>query len=145
MLITELTPSRQIAVKCNYSKSYVSRFRTLDTAFFDRNSEKWVFDPSEIDDYCELFKGEIVWKTPLWVIKNEPMPDMKAMYEVDETMQIPASKISPYDYQRFGIRFMSKKLQDFGFVINADDVGLGRYRQFCFAVHEERRISIHGL
>lgn len=141
MLITELTPNKQVAVKCNYSKSYVSRFRMLDTAYFDRNIERWVFDPSVIDDYCELFRGEIVWKTPLWFIKNKPMPDMKAMYEVDNAMQIPASKINLYDYQRFGVRFMSKKLKDFGFVINADDVGLGER----IAVHEECRISIHGL
>lgn len=129
MLITEQLPNGKLSVKSNYSTSYVERFRQLDTARFDKETARWTFDDSDLDDYLSLFEGEIVWKTPLWVIKGEPMPDMRQMYALSRDIEVPESKIQPYDYQQFGIKFMVDKLLNQGFVINADGVGCGKTLQ----------------
>jgi SNF2 family DNA or RNA helicase len=73
------------------------------------------------------FKGELVYKTPRWVILNEPMPDMSEMYKIsDKSIKCPDLKLKPYDYQDYGIRFMIDKLLKNNMVLNADDVGLGK-------------------
>ena len=54
------------------------------------------------------------------------MPDMSKMYEItDKSIVAPTLKLKPYDYQDYGIRFMIDKILKNGFVLNADDVGLG--------------------
>ena len=125
MLITELLPNQRIAIQCKYSQDYINRLRTLPTSSFDRESKRWLIDKQDIDAYETLFRGEIVWKTPLWVIKGEPMPDMTAMYQIPEDIVCPPAKITPYSHQDFGVRFMIDRLNQHGFVINADDVGIG--------------------
>ena len=58
------------------------------------------------------------------------MPDMSAMYKIsDSSIKSPTLKLKPYDYQDYGIRFMIDKILKRGFVLNADDVGLGNIWQ----------------
>lgn len=125
MLVIELTPSNHLAIKCQYSYSYIDRLHELDSASFDRESKKWIISYADFPKFETLFKGEIVYKTPRWVIRHEPMPDMSQMYQLKQRYPVPASKLKPYDYQNYGIQFMINKLYETGFVINADSVGLG--------------------
>lgn len=129
MLITELLPNQQLAIQCKYSQDYINRLRTIPSASFDRDSKRWFIAKQDVDLYESTFKGEIVWKTPLWVIKGEPMPDMTKMYQIPDDIVCPPAKITPYAHQDFGVRFMIDRLNQHGFVINADDVGIGKTLQ----------------
>lgn len=127
MLVTELFTENYIAVKCNYSKDYVARFKRISTCYYDKEgSNKWIFKREYIHTFEALFKGEIVWKTPRWVIMKEPMPDYSNLYKMDNNISIPTFRISPFDYQEFGIKFMIDRLLKHKFVLNSDDVGLGK-------------------
>lgn len=129
MLITELLPNQQLTIQCKYSQDYINRLRTIPSASFDRDSKRWFIAKQDVDLYESTFKGEIVWKTPLWVIKGEPMPDMTKMYQIPDDIVCPPAKITPYAHQDFGVRFMIDRLNQHGFVINADDVGIGKTLQ----------------
>lgn len=129
MLVTELITQTHLAIKCQYSHDYVQRLHQLETATFDRALKKWRLHRTEFLKFESLFQGEIVYKTPRWVILNEPMPDMSKMYQLTQTYELPASKIQLFDYQRYGVQFMIDKLYERGFVINADGVGLGKSAQ----------------
>ena len=126
MLVVELTNSTHFTVKCQYHDDYIRRLHQIQTATFNRALKKWMIHRSEFLRFESIFQGEIVYKTPRWVILNEPMPDMSKMYQLSQTYELPASKLQPYDYQRYGIQFMIDKLYERGFVINADGVGLGK-------------------
>ena len=126
MLVVELANSTHFTVKCQYHDDYIRRLHQLQSATFSRAIKKWMIHRSEFLMFESIFKGEIVYKTPRWVILNEPMPDMSKMYQLSKTYELPAAKLQPYDYQRYGIQFMIDKLYEQGFVINADDVGLGK-------------------
>lgn len=127
MLVTELFTENYIAVKCNYSKDYVARFKRISTCYYDKCSNKWIFKRDYFHTFETLFRGEIVYKTPRWVITKEPMPDYSKMYKIYNTIILPQFKIKPFDYQEFGIKFMIDRLLRHNFVLNSDDVGLGRY------------------
>lgn len=126
MLITEKVSNDSLAIQSNYSKSYVDRFRKVPGAKFNGESKKWIVPITSFHLYEELFKGEIIYKTPRWMILGEPAPDYSDMYQLDETIILPKLKLDPYDYQEYGIRFMIDRLNSTGFVINADSVGLGK-------------------
>jgi hypothetical protein len=115
-----------MGVKCNYSLDYVNRFRKIPGARFEKENKRWLVPVGAMEWFEEQFQGEIVYKTPRWVILDEPMPDYSKMYTLRHNIPLPVMKLNPFDYQKYGIKFMVDKLLDIGFVINADDVGLGR-------------------
>ena len=124
LVITQLIDKR-LAIKCDYY--YKDRIKKIPTATFDCNLKQWIICDFMLGMLEQEFKGELVYKTPRWVILNQPMPDMAKMYEIhDKTIEVPALAYIPYDYQNYGIRFMIDKINEEGFVLNADDVGLGK-------------------
>ena len=125
MLIISQLPSGHLSIKCDYL--YRDRIRKIPTAHFDFNLKQWIIEPYVLGYLESEFKGELVYKTPRWVILNEPMPDMSEMYKISDTsIKCPDLKLKPYDYQDYGIRFMIDKLLKNNMVLNADDVGLGK-------------------
>ena len=44
-------------------------------------------------------------------------------------IHVPELKLKPHYYQDYGIRYMLSKMSEYGFVLNADDVGLGKTLQ----------------
>jgi SNF2 family DNA or RNA helicase len=124
LTITQL-PNKKLSIKSDYY--YRERIKKIPTATFDPNTKQWVIEPFMLGTLENNFAGELVYKTPRWVILDQPMPDMSAMYQInDKTIIAPVLKLKPYDYQDYGIRFMIDKIQQEGFVLNADDVGLGK-------------------
>lgn len=122
--VTQL-PDGRLSLKANYY--YKDRLKQIPTATYEHNSKRWIIESFMLGILEQRFRGELVYKTPRWVILNEPMPDMSKMYEIkDKSIQTPALKLQPYDYQDYGIRFMIDKILLHGFMINADDVGLGK-------------------
>lgn len=126
LTITQLASGR-LGIKCNYY--YRDRLKNIPTAKWDQAMKQWSIEKSALG-YLEFeFEGELVYKTPKWILHGEPMPDMSQMYKINTTAQVPDMKIKLYDYQNYGTRFMIDKLLERNWVINADDVGLGKTAQ----------------
>lgn len=124
LTVTQLASGR-LGIKSHFM--YRDRIKSVPTALWDPNLKQWTIDSFMLGTLERMFQGELVYKTPRWVILNQPMPDMSAMYEIkDKSIIAPALKLKPYDYQDYGIRFMIDKILQRNFVINADDVGLGK-------------------
>lgn len=125
LTITQLL-NGQLSIKADYF--YRNRIKdAVPSALFDQNTKQWIVPFCTLGLLEKEFQGELVYKTPRWVMLNQPMPDMSAMYKIsDSSIMAPALKLKPYDYQDYGIRFMIDKILKRGFVLNADDVGLGK-------------------
>lgn len=124
LTVTQLF-NKKLSIKADYY--YRDRIKRIPTATFDPHTKQWVIEDFMLGVLEQNFAGELVYKTPRWVILNQPMPDMSAMYKIsDNTIKAPILKLKPYDYQDYGIRFMIDKVLQEGFVLNADDVGLGK-------------------
>lgn len=124
MLVITQLQNKRLSIKANYF--YKDRIKTIPTAQFDFDTKEWTIDQSMLLVLEQNFKGELVYKTPRWVILGQSAPDMTAMYQIKDTsIMAPALKLNPYDYQNYGIRFMIDKILSHNFVLNADDVGLG--------------------
>lgn len=124
LTVTQLLDGR-LSIKSDYY--YRHRIKAIPTATFDANRREWVIESYMLGLLEQQFAGELVYKTPRWVILRQPAPDMAKMYTIsDPTIKAPSLKLTPYDYQDYGIRFMIDKIQNYGFVLNADDVGLGK-------------------
>lgn len=130
MLIVESlnTQFGLISVTCNYSANYVQRFHQIPGSRFDKENKFWTFNVQQLSVFENLFKGEYYYKTPRWLLLNEPMPDYTAMYKVG-TYTLSPMKLTLYDYQSYGVKYMLDRLLNEGYVINADDVGLGKTPQ----------------
>lgn len=125
MLVITQLPSGQLSIKADYF--YKDRIKSIPTAKFNPDTKQWIIENFMLGTLEANFAGELVYKTPRWVILNQPMPDMSKMYEItDKSIISPSLKLKPYDYQDYGIRFMIDKIIKNGFVLNADDVGLGK-------------------
>lgn len=125
MLIVSQLFDKRLSIKCHYL--YKDRIRKIPTAYFNPVLKQWIIEPYMLGTLEKEFDGEIVYKTPRWVILNQPMPDMSEMYKIsDESIQCPDMKLKPYDYQNYGIRFMIDKLLKYNMVLNSDDVGIGK-------------------
>lgn len=128
MLIVSQLPSGHLSIKCDYY--YRDRIHNIPTAYFNPSLKQWMIEPYMLGYLENEFKGELVYKTPRWVILNEPMPDMSEMYKISDTsIQCPALKLKPFDYQDYGVRFMIDKILQNNMVLNSDDVGLGKTLQ----------------
>lgn len=125
LTITQLL-NGQLSIKADYF--YRNRIKdAVPSAMFDQNTKQWIVPFCTLGLLEKEFQGELVYKTPRWVMLNQPMPDMSAMYKIsDNSIMTPVLKLKPYDYQDYGIRFMIDKILKRGFVLNADDVGLGK-------------------
>ncbi len=126
--ITQLN-KYQLSLKCHYL--YAARVKSIiPRATFDGQRREWIIDASYLSDLEDEFCGELVYKTPRWVILDEPMPDMSAIYQIhDKSIKAPPLKIPLYDYQDYGVRFMIDKIIQHGFVLNSDNCGVGKTAQ----------------
>lgn len=125
MLTLTQLPNSIISIKADYY--YKDRIKKIPGAHFDYNTKEWLIGLDKLFELEDEFDGELVYKTPRWVILNEPMPNVEAMYEIhNKNITVPSLKLNPYDYQNYGIKFMIDRILDRGFVLNADDVGLGK-------------------
>ncbi len=125
MLIVSQLQSGHLSIKCDYY--YRNRISKIPTAYFNPMLKQWMIEPYMLGYLENEFHGELVYKTPRWVILHEPMPDMSQMYKIsDDTIKAPDMKLKPYDYQDYGIRFMIDKILQHNMVLNSDDVGLGK-------------------
>ena len=107
---------------------YRFRIKKLPSAEFDRQTKMWVIPKSGIKALLEAFKGELYFRTPRWKILGElePPKEEVTFFSDAENIEIPKLNLTPYDYQKHGIRFMIDRIDTLGFCLNADAVGLGK-------------------
>jgi SNF2 family DNA or RNA helicase len=117
-----------LTVKFKYFQDYLTRIRRVPGAHWSSIQKSWIIPTAALEWLEEEFPGELVFKTPRWVMVGEPPPDYTALYKVPN-VTLPNLKLPLKDYQTFGVKFMVDKLMRHGFVINADDVGLGKTPQ----------------
>ena len=72
------------------------------------------------------FDGEIYYKTPLWKLLGQSEPEKTQISYFGPEPDVPSLALKPYDYQSEGIKFMIDRLNNEGFVLNGDGVGLGK-------------------
>ena len=129
MITVKQINNEELAVTFGYCSEYVNRIHQIPDAKFDRDSKRWIIPLSSFLFFDEEFYGEVLYKTPKWQILGAQPPDYTKMYKIDKDIKVPKMKLSPYKYQDYGIRFMVDKLEKQGFIINADEVGLGKTLQ----------------
>jgi SNF2 family DNA or RNA helicase len=126
MFVIEKINDDILTAKFTYYPPYISRIKKIPGAVFIKDLKKWQFPIASFDLFEEEFKGEIVYKTPRWIIKDEPIPDMSKQYKLNNNIDLPELKYTPYNYQSYGMKFMIDRLLDYGFVFNTDSMGLGK-------------------
>lgn len=133
VVVTQLA-NGLLGLRANYF--YKDRIKSIPTARFDPGIKQWTIYPQAIDALESEFNNkdlngmELVYRTPKWIIKKEPQPDMSALYQIhDQSIRCPQLNIKLYDYQEYGIRFAVDKINKYGFCILCDDVGLGKTAQ----------------
>jgi len=106
----------------------------METAYFVNNDsvKLWVFNIKEFKVFEEKFKGEILYSTPRFAITGAEPESFSSLYKNIKQYNIPHLNLEPFDYQKFGINFMIDRLYNKGFVLNSDDVGLGKTAQSLF-------------
>lgn len=129
MITVKQINNEELAVTFGYCAEYVNRIHQIPDAKFDRDSKRWIIPLSSFLFFDEEFYGEVLYKTPKWQILGAQPPDYTKMYKIDKDIKVPKMKLNPYNYQDYGIRFMVDKLEKQGFIINADEVGLGKTLQ----------------
>lgn len=130
MLIVEKLNDEYFTVSCKYSQDYIKRFNEIPGHFFDKELSLNIIPTIEFYLFEFLFLGEIVYKTPRWILANEDMPDYTKTYLLkNKDLKLPKLKYEPYKYQDYGAKYMIEKINEFGFIINADSVGLGKTMQ----------------
>lgn len=72
------------------------------------------------------FDGEIYYRTPLWKLLGEKEPEKRTIEYLGPEPTVPELTLKPFDYQAEGIKFMIDRLNNEGFVLNGDGVGLGK-------------------
>ena len=75
------------------------------------------------------FDEEIYFKTPLWKLLGQKEPEKRPIEYLGPEPKIPSLALKPFDYQAEGIKFMIDRLNNVGFVLNGDGVGLGKTLQ----------------
>jgi len=130
MVIIDEHPFSDDLVLCSfrYSLTYVNRMRGVSTAKYEMAFKAWSVHKWAINNLEAVFNGEIYYKTPRWLLLGESKPDYSLMYQL-APMNIHPLTLPLFPYQDYGARFMVQTLLKTGYVLNTDDVGLGRLTQ----------------
>ena len=109
---------------------YGERIKHLPGAYWNPSLKVWHIPVSSMDAFESAFAGEYYYKTPRWVIRNEPMPDMSSYYKVPDIALYPfTAPFKLYDYQKYGAKFACDRIAKYGFAIISDGCGLGKTPQ----------------
>ena len=98
LTITQL-PNKKLSIKADYF--YRDRIKKIPTAQFDFDTKQWIIEDFMLGTLEAESHGELVYKTPRWVILNQPMTDMSAMYKITNTsIKAPTLKLKPYPNEK---------------------------------------------
>ena len=124
MITVQQIDQNRISLRCHYA--YRQRCHDIPGAEFDSEHKYWSVPIESLGTVQATFWGEIYWKTPLWKIKGEKEPPREDVKWLGPVPDIPRLSLKPYKYQEEGIKFMIDRLNNVGFCLNGDGVGLGK-------------------
>ena len=123
-----------VTIKVNKSKTkiamfahyfYRKRLASIPGAAWDPEMKAWIAPFSSLEQIKNEFSGELYFKTPEWfVYGTTPSAEQRSLY--NDSIDAPSLKLDMYDYQKDGVKFMIDRINKYGFVMNSDDVGLGK-------------------
>lgn len=124
--VTLQKESNILDVSFNYARDYVRRIRSVPGAKVGNNQTSWSVPLESFPILERLFKGELVYVTPRFVITGEP----EINYHADI---VPAEQINTvvplYEFQRFGSSFLYQRTLEEGFAFLCDSTGVGKSPQ----------------
>ena len=134
MITVKLRKDENIEMSAHFA--YRKRCAAIPGAVFNRTTKTWIMPKSSLRYILKNFKGELFFKTPLWKIKGEEKPIINPLEfnYIGREVDIPNLALEPYEYQEAGIKFMIDRLNNIGFCINGDKVGLGKTLQSLAAL-----------
>ena len=126
LTVTQSQDGQYLLIKSHYY--YSQRIKNLPSAVWNPDGKFWQINKCYASVLDQTFYDEIYYKTPAWVIFNTPKPDYSNLYKIQDNIVAPSIKqpYKLYDYQEFGARFAIDRIDNQGFCIIADDVGLGK-------------------
>lgn len=127
MVTIQQIDKNRISVSAHYS--YASRLEQVPgmSELIFSHGRKYGAAPIDSLQYIRTaFAGELYFKTPLWQLEGRPKPEKQPIRFLGPVPVVPALCVAPYEYQKEGIRFMVDRLNNKGFVLNGDCVGLGK-------------------
>ena len=127
MITIQQLDQNRITVSAHYS--YGSRLEAIPeiSELIFSHGRKYGVAPIRSLHYIQTaFAGELYFKTPLWKLEGRPRPEKQEIRYLGPVPAVPALALTPYEYQKEGIRFMIDRLNNEGFVLNGDGVGLGK-------------------
>jgi len=125
--IQQLDKNR-ILIRCHYANGRDCRSIT-GCSRFDYDLKGYVVPITSLPEVKEVFRGKAYYKTPLWKLEGKSEPDKEPLRLFGPMQDIPELALKPYRYQEDGIRFMIDRLNNKGFCLNGDGVGLGKTLQ----------------
>lgn len=118
---------KRISIRCHYA--YRKKCHDIPGAEFDRDRKIWIAPIESLPHIQREFAGEVYYKTPLWKLYGMAEPPKEELTYLGPKPVVPDLTLKPYGYQADGIRFMIDRLNNVGFVLNGDSVGLGKTLQ----------------
>lgn len=124
MITIQQIDQNRISMRCHYA--YRGRCHDIPGAVFDYDHKYWIAPIESLPVIQAAFCGEIYYKTPLWKLLGETEPPKTVLSYLGPEPHIPHLTLKPYKYQEDGIKFMIDRLNNVGFCLNGDGVGLGK-------------------
>ena len=125
MVTLELRDSgKELYMRAHYE--YRQRLASIDGAYFSHEYKSWIAPIESLPQIESRFAGEIYYKTPRWILLGEKEPPETKYLLYSEPATEPELKYNMFDYQKLGFKYMVDRIEEFGFVLNADSVGLGK-------------------
>jgi len=130
MITIQKVNNRFISVSANYYyRSRLEEIPGVSEIVYRNGRQRGIAPIASLDYIRTAFAGELYFKTPLWVLEGKKEPDKVPVKYLGPVQNLPELALAPYDYQKEGIRFMIDRINNKGFVLNGDGVGLGKTLQ----------------
>lgn len=129
-MITVDLQDGKLKLSFKYYQDYINRVKQIGAKFIF-SEKSWILDVENINKLNETFKGELYYRTPEWEITGATPPDYSKLYEFKSNINVDSLgfKLPPYNYQKFGIKFLIDRLEEEKVAFIGDDVGIGKTAQ----------------
>lgn len=129
LTVTQSADKQYLYIKAHFF--YTQRIKSIPSATWNPDNKLWMINIRYAQLLENTFHDEIYYKTPDWIIFNKQKPDYSFMYKLNSSITAPKlnAPYKLYDYQEYGSKFAIDRINQYGFCIIADDVGLGKTPQ----------------
>lgn len=125
MLTLKLEQNKMISIRTHYI--YKDRCKAIPGSFFNYEKKLWMAPLSSLKYIQDNFYGEIYYQTPQWIMEGKPEPPKIEIEFFSDPVDVPMLyDITPYNYQKFGMQFCIDRIEQIGFAMVGDAVGLGK-------------------